>query len=61
MKRLLRTRDTFCHARTIARYRKNVFEDRPLLKINLFYFEVNRDILEIMNKQQFKLKDIKIK
>lgn len=58
---LIRTRDTFCTARTFARHRKNVFEDRPLLKMNLFYFEVNRDILEIMNKQQFKLKDIKIK
>lgn len=56
---LIRTRDTFCTAR--LRHRKNVFEDRPLLKMNLFYFEVNRDILEIMNKQQFKLKDVKIK
>ena len=58
---LIRTRDTFCPARTFARHRKNVFEVRPLLKMNLFYFEVNRDILEIMNKQQFKLKDVKIK
>lgn len=57
---LIRTRDTFCTARA-RHHRKNVFEDIPLLKMNLFYFEVNRDILEIMNKQQFKLKDIKIK
>lgn len=59
---MIKTRDSFSTRRGFRFYKNDVFEDRTFtLKMNLYYFEVNKDILEMMNKFQWKIKGVQIK
>lgn len=59
---MIKTRDSFSTRRDFRFYKNGVFEDRTFtLKMNLYYFEVNKDILEMMNKFQWKIKGVQIK
>ena len=57
--KLIKTKDTPAVGDNIFLRGNLIFYDRPQIKWNLTYFDINQTGFKVMNREIFKIKDIK--